>query len=98
MSKKTKKPSKYAAEKIKKDEAALAAAKAQKTTIASAVSEVFKTAELIAVDPDFSEVNFYVYQNEYDNMQRNFSTAAADFKFERGDKDELMLYFTYKIK
>ena len=99
MKKKKSKPSsKKAAEKEKREAAELSAATEEKSKVSSSILSTFKTAEFVSVDPEFKEVNFYVMQEEYDSRRKDFSAQGVDFKFERGDKDELSLYFSYALK
>ena len=74
------------------------ASKVEINLVRSQVSTTFRSAETISVDTEFSEVCFYVSPIEYDKMRKNISSPQIDFNYEKSDRNELMLYFKYKIK
>ena len=94
-----KKPtSKQQREKEQKEAALLEKIKSEKNSITAEIKSVFKTAEMVSVEPEFKEVSFDVYPEEFGGTQRDFSTKLANFKFERADKTTDTLYFSYALK
>lgn len=95
--KKTKKLSKNAMMKEQREQEKFALMKAERTLITDSISSLCSTAEFIAVEPEFKEVNFCVFPQDYDRMCKSAKTPAANFKFERGDSDTYMLYYSYTL-
>ena len=93
MAKKTKQK---ARKLTQREEEKLAKCREEMDKVKSAVIGLYPGAEMVAVDPEFSEVTFMSAPDEY-SAQRDFSIGDVIFKFESKDDSMQSLKFTYII-
>ena len=72
--------------------------RAEISNIQGMISEKFKSGEIISVDPEFHEVSFCLYPDEFNNNQKSMMTEDLELTYLKCDRDILSVYFHYKLR